>query len=474
VTLPSRSFLNTHGGNIYACLTVLLDGIVVVTAIGVGYAINFPPFSAAPFFLHQWKLVLYSATVLLGLSAVIGVYRRAYSCPLRLQCAAAVRAYAIGTPLIFATLFLFQNTYYSRGALLTYIVTLPALYLLSRVLLNPIRMSLHHHHWGMKRAILVHLDHGSLSPLRGPGSITMAGFDVRAVLDMSHADDAGMGPQIMSRTSSEGATTIIIDCGSLLHPRLALLVKALVGQPVDLRLLTPEVHDALSFMRLYDYGGIALSASVRKESRSVYLLSKRLLDLIVSAILIVLSAPIVFVVGMAIRWESSGGVFFRQMRFLSQRSRPVRIVKFRSMDRNAGGIQPQRYGTDDHDDASVKSRTDPRVTRVGRVIRKYSLDEIPQLYNVVTGEISLVGPRPLPLVDFGKLPPHGLLDFLLDGRTRVQPGLTGLWQISGRSRLSLLQMVILDLYYAENRSFLFDLEILFETIPAVLTGEGAY
>jgi lipopolysaccharide/colanic/teichoic acid biosynthesis glycosyltransferase len=114
------------------------------------------------------------------------------------------------------------------------------------------------------------------------------------------------------------------------------------------------------------------------------------------------------------------------------------------------------------------------MTSVGRFIRRFSIDELPQLINVIKGDMSLVGPRPLPINDFNRADERSEFWEYVKARDKVKPGITGLWQISGRSIVGFKEMVWLDLYYVENQSLLFDLEILFETIPVVLFGKGAY
>ena len=144
------------------------------------------------------------------------------------------------------------------------------------------------------------------------------------------------------------------------------------------------------------------------------------------------------------------------------------MLKFRTMYADAQALQAELEAENEADGPLFKIREDPRVTPVGAVLRRFSLDEIPQVWNVLRGEMSLVGPRPLPLRDYA------LLEAWHRKRYLVLPGITGLWQISGRSNLGFDDLVRLDFYYLENWSIWLDISILLKTVPAVLRGRGAY
>jgi lipopolysaccharide/colanic/teichoic acid biosynthesis glycosyltransferase len=172
--------------------------------------------------------------------------------------------------------------------------------------------------------------------------------------------------------------------------------------------------------------------------------------------------------------ESGFPIFFKHKRAAIRGGKEFNFIKFRSMIKNADEMKESLFRENETDGILFKMKNDPRMTRVGQFIRKYSIDELPQLINVIKGEMSLVGPRPLPIADFDKADKRSEYWDFVKARDRVKPGITGLWQISGRSKLGFKEMVWLDLYYVENQSLLFDLEILFETIPVVLFGKGAY
>jgi lipopolysaccharide/colanic/teichoic acid biosynthesis glycosyltransferase len=205
----------------------------------------------------------------------------------------------------------------------------------------------------------------------------------------------------------------------------------------------------------------------RAEVSRSYLAMKRGLDLVLCIPGLVLMSPLLLLIAAAIRLESPGPVLFRQLR-VGKDHRPFYCLKFRSMSQDAEKRKDEIAHLNEVDGPVFKIRHDPRVTRVGRILRKLSLDELPQLINVVRGEMTLVGPRP-PLPREVEQYEEWMLR-----RLDVTPGITCIWQISGRSDTNFEQWMRMDLEYVEHRSLGRDIVILLRTIPAVLFGRGAY
>jgi len=194
---------------------------------------------------------------------------------------------------------------------------------------------------------------------------------------------------------------------------------------------------------------------------------KRTFDLLGATLLLIVLSPLLLAIMLAVRVSSRGPIVFRSTR-RGIGQRPFRCLKFRTMHTDAEERQAELEALNEATGALFKIRRDPRLTRVGRVLRRFSLDELPQLVNVLRGEMSLVGPRPLPQRDYEKLEDWHRKRYL------VLPGITGLWQVSGRSELDFDDLVHLDFIYLERWSLALDLTILLKTIPALLSRRGAY
>ncbi|MDJ0800411.1 MAG: sugar transferase [Calothrix sp. MO_167.B12] len=197
--------------------------------------------------------------------------------------------------------------------------------------------------------------------------------------------------------------------------------------------------------------------------------TKRLFDLCGATILLILLSPIYLVIAILIKLDSPGAIFFKQKR-VGLHGKEFQIWKFRTMVANAEKLQASLEAKNQIKDGVLfKIKDDPRITRVGKFLRSYSLDELPQIFNVLLGQMSLVGPRPLPLRDVEKFQTKHFI------RQEVLPGITGLWQVSGRSNIDNFEDgVKLDISYIENWSFWLDIKILLSTIEVVLGKKGAY
>lgn len=250
--------------------------------------------------------------------------------------------------------------------------------------------------------------------------------------------------------------------------RRALEVANLCRQEgVDFR-IAPDIFE-MSFDRV-DVGelaGIPLIGLKEVAIRGWNLVLKRTLDIVLSLLVLALGWPLLLLIALAIKLDSPGPVLFRQKR-IGRRGRPFTLLKFRTMHANAEAEQERLAPLNEASGPLFKIRDDPRVTRVGRILRRMSLDELPQVFNILWGEMSWVGPRPGTPGEVAQYEPWHRK------RLEVLPGLTGIWQVSGRSDLTFDEMVRLDLYYIENWNLWLDLVILLRTIPAVITGKGAY
>ena len=201
---------------------------------------------------------------------------------------------------------------------------------------------------------------------------------------------------------------------------------------------------------------------------SSYLIAKRVTDIIGSLLGLVLLSPLIAVVALVTKLSDGGPVFYPHTR-VGKWGREFQCIKFRTMVVDADNIKAEIAHLNTHDDhRTFKAPDDPRVTRIGRWIRRASIDEVPQLWNVLRGEMSLVGPRPPVPVEVER---YDLDDMQ---RLMVKPGLTCIWQVSGRSRLPFTKQLELDLAYIEQRNYWLDLKLMLQTLPAVLSADGAY
>jgi exopolysaccharide biosynthesis polyprenyl glycosylphosphotransferase len=265
-----------------------------------------------------------------------------------------------------------------------------------------------------------------------------------------------------------GADTVLIARGGdSTSEGLRRVSWALEGSAIKIMLVPSLMDVAEPRLELAPVGGLPLIHLAQPQAGRARGWAKRLVDLAGAAFILLLAGPVLAAVALAIKLEDGGPVLFRQRR-VGLHGEIFSCWKLRSMRIDAAALESRLRDEQGHLGALWKMQDDPRVTRVGRFIRRYSLDELPQLVNVLRAEMSLVGPRPQQEWE------AALYTSVTQRRLLVRPGMTGLWQVSGRSDLSCEEAVRLDISYVENWSLLADLEILVKTLRAVLLPHGAY
>lgn len=206
---------------------------------------------------------------------------------------------------------------------------------------------------------------------------------------------------------------------------------------------------------------------IQKKEHSIYIGIKRLADVVLSLIAIIILSPFFLLTALAIRLESKGKVIYAQKR-TGKNGKEFMMYKFRSMYQDAEILRHELLDQNEMDDPVFKIANDPRITKFGRFIRKTSIDELPQLFNIIRGEMSIVGPRPLAVYETKEFNEYENLRHL------VKPGLTCFWQISGRNDISFEQWIALDIEYLFKMSLWTDINIISRTMAVVITGKGAY
>jgi exopolysaccharide biosynthesis polyprenyl glycosylphosphotransferase len=260
---------------------------------------------------------------------------------------------------------------------------------------------------------------------------------------------------------------VIIALPSYLHQQSIRSVRLCERLGTSFKLV-PDLYElSLSRIDMEAIEGIPLIGIKQVSINSLQGFVTRVVDIIVALLILIIGFPLWFCIAVAVAISSPGGIFYKQTR-VGLAGRPFKVYKFRSMYKDADARLADLMALNEAQGPLFKIRDDPRITQIGRFLRHTSFDEIPQLFNVIKGEMSLVGPRPA-------LPQEvAQFDELQRERLSVKPGMTGLWQIRGRSDISFDEGVLMDLYYIENWSLRLYFQTLIRTIPVVLFGRGAY
>jgi exopolysaccharide biosynthesis polyprenyl glycosylphosphotransferase len=433
---------------------------------------SLPPLDAA----HAWR------PLLLALLPVWAVLLHAFRChdfrvPWRVAAARYARVVVTGLALVAVGVFLLKLHFVARSFVVLFgVVDLVALLAGRRAVLGAIAL-LHrsgvdahrvvvvgcgadavafgealraHQGWGVQ--LVGYVEVGGLAEPRAPGAVPLVGHVDRLdrVLDRQPVDEVAF--VVPGRTSDA-----IEDA-----------LRCCAERGVDVSVTLPPVvsRGARVEVQTFDGYDLPLLTLRRAPADALRLAVKRIVDLAGAGVLLALTAPLLAATALAIRLDTRGPVLFRQER-CGRNGRRFSMLKFRSMVCDAEARRPALEPRNEMNGPVFKIKDDPRVTRVGRVIRRFSVDELPQLLNVLRGDMSLIGPRP-PL-------PSEVEAYAPWQRRRLsmKPGLTGLWQVSGRNRVDFEQWMELDLRYIDNWSLWLDFKILLRTVPAVLSGSGA-
>jgi len=468
-------------------LTVALDALLVNLAFALAYWMRYQaqlflpvePQFFSPFRRHV-PLAALLTVVALATYAMGGLYRqrrgRRWLDEMGIVVNGTMTSIVLLISVTFLATYLVSTLVYSRLMFIE-AAALIVLFLGSARLIRLVaRTQLRRRGVGVSRALIVgagEIGRAVLSTIVGnPGlGYVATGFvddnPERANIDIGRFKALGGLNKLPELLSSLSIDEVIVTLPWSEHNRMARVVKQCERANVTVRIVPDMFQLSLSRVDMDSLGGIPVLRLREPSLRRGTLVTKRLLDLILTPLILVGSSVLLCAIAVAIKIDSRGPIIYRQRR-VGRDGREFDILKFRSMVEDAEAHQAELAALNEADGPLFKIRDDPRLTRVGRWIRRTSLDELPQLFNVLRGEMSLVGPRP------GT--PEEVVQYQPWHRRRldVYPGMTGMWQVKGRSDVPFDEMCLLDIYYIENWSLLLDLRILAQTVPHVLFGNGAY
>jgi exopolysaccharide biosynthesis polyprenyl glycosylphosphotransferase len=427
------------------------------------------------FFSHLFLIPL-MLTLVIGFLSYFGAYQGPRYVSMASYAWAIFRAVAIGIGVLLALLFVLKIQYISRFviivfAVIEFFVLLSIRFAIKSYFSRMVKSGKH-----SLRVLIIGTGGRAKEVADAIQKQAEWGFEIVGHLD----PDPSLTGQIVNGVPVIGTVADIHDCLKehvvdeviLAIPRTLLkdaepIAYACEEEGIKLRFMADVYSLQVARISLSLVGGIPLLTLEPVAHDTTKLFFKRLFDLIMTLVAMPLFLPIIFFTAIAIKLDSPGPVFFVQQR-VGLRKHLFPMYKFRSMFEDAEERLKEIEHLNEAEGPIFKMTNDPRITRVGRFIRKTSIDELPQIFNVLRGEMSLVGPRPMSIRD---------VDLFEKGiqrkRFSVKPGITCIWQISGRSNLPFSEWLRLDLEYIENWSFWLDMKILLKTIPAVLKSKGA-
>lgn len=421
-----------------------------------------------------WQIQLWFWAFLMVLLQVEGIYRRRRQPATFDQLGIIVRSTIVTGGIIAALSFLLRPLPQSRFVFLYMVIGAIITLGLARLAVRSLQIARYRRGLDVRNVLVVGESNVAkmlLQRIAGDPAMgyRVAGFLAERAAPADFGRFRALGTLAQARTvlREQRIDQVIIALPATAHDQILQILDECKGCGAEFAVVPDMLELSLARLDVDNLGGIPLLGLRENPLHGPNLWLKRGIDIVVAGLgLAVLALPML-VAAIAIKLDSAGPVIVPQTR-IGKHGRAFKFYKFRSMVQNADILLAELQAQNEAGRIIFKSRHDPRRTRVGRIMRRLSFDEVPQLFNVLVGDMSLVGPRP-PLAR-----EYEVYEEWMKGRLEVTPGLTGLWQVSGRSDLIFDEMVLLDLYYIENWSPGLDLKILLQTIPATLSGRGAY
>ncbi len=462
-------------------LLLIIDAFVINLSFILAYYIRFEWFlGKSPAIIPQlgrfYYILIFVTFLWLALFKLLGLYDKRDITSAADEASSIFGATIAGSLLLFALLFLYRGFWFSRALLLYAMIICSALMIVSRYLLNILQKEMYKRGIGIRRTLILgagEIGQGLAFKMMSEKEI---GYKAVAFLD-DDPDKVGksfhgvpvMGSIIGTRNKIKelNIDEVILATGKLHQQKVLDVITECEGEGVEFKLVPGILELIASRISTDEIGGIPLLTVKEIGLKGFNAALKRLVDVCVSIAALAVLFPLMLIVAAAIKVESKGPVFFTQKR-VGRDGRIFDLFKFRSMVAGAEEMFEKVVAQRGGNMIRFKAKDDPRVTGFGKTIRKFSIDELPQLINVLLGDMSLVGPRPPVPIEVERYSAWHRK------RLRVRPGLTGLWQVSGRSELPFEDMIRLDIYYIENWSLWMDFRIVLRTVPTVLFGRGAY
>lgn len=440
-------------------------------ALGIGPRIH----DAIPFSSYQGLAALLLG-VMISTLALKGAYRARLSTEIVDEAATIFSAATISVAAIVVATFMLHEFEYSRGVIIYLWVLLIILLVLGRSLVRAFQVLCHRRGWGVRRLLVVGASHSGKMIMQSVRNRPDLGYEVVGFVDRRSASRVpdfgrfqrlGCINDIPELVESHRIDEIIVALPGSAHEQVWPVVTMCELSGVGLKLVPDLFELSLSRVQVDGIAGIPLLDVKEKSARRIARMMKRALDMVVASLVLLLGLPLLGIVALTIKLDSTGPIFIGQQR-VGRGGRRFSCWKLRTMHVGADSLLAVLQTSNEAKGPIFKMRNDPRITRVGRYLRRLSLDELPQAWNVLRGDMSLVGPRPPLPHEVDKYEPWQMR------RLDTTPGITGLWQVSGRSDLAFDEMVMMDITYIDNWSLGLDLKILVRTVSAVLAARGAY